>query len=230
MYTSEHHVQQCDRLHLSQTHDLAPIQSHQASDNTHPITDHPSKLNTPAVTSLTHRLPKPEIPAANKPRRRGVILTEAGWQKLVQAEVVYNHYGERYTFEQLSDRAMLDPRTVCRIIDREIGVDKRTLTTFFRAFNLKLEKTDYTTLAIHKRDNNPSARTTPQGQVPPFLPNPEAEMAQIKQQIITNCHRLAALLGIDHSSQTTFLVKFSAQAQAELEVRLQQQYNLHLLP
>jgi hypothetical protein len=196
-----------------------------------PTTPIPSPtIHPPTVTSLTYQLPKPEIPSANKPRRRGVILTEAGWQKLVQAEVVYNHYGERYTFEQLSDRAMLDPRTVCRMIEREIGVDKRTLTTFFGAFNLKLEKTDYITLAIHKRDNQPRARKTSPGQVPPFLPNPEAEMAQIKQQIISNCHHLAALLGIDHSSQTTFLIKFSAQAQAELEVRLQQQYNLHLVP
>lgn len=77
-------------------------------------------------------------------RRRGVVLTQQGWQKLDQAGMLCDKYGNRFTYEQLSERSLLDNRTVSRILSCETKVDKRTLKIFFEAFNLRLDVDDYT--------------------------------------------------------------------------------------
>ncbi|MBD3886493.1 hypothetical protein IFO70_32985 [Phormidium tenue FACHB-886] len=82
--------------------------------------------------------------SAKRSRNRGVFLSQRGWQKLIQAGVLYNECGERYTYEQLSEQSLLDMRTISRLLSCEVKVDKRTLKTFFRAFNLSLEAGDYT--------------------------------------------------------------------------------------
>jgi transcriptional regulator with XRE-family HTH domain len=92
-----------------------------------------------------HRLDQPQshCSSTKRSRNRGVLLSEQGWQKLVQAGVLYDRFGQRYTYEQLSERSLLDMRTVSRLLNGEVKVDKRTLKTFFRAFNLPLEAGDY---------------------------------------------------------------------------------------
>ncbi|MFB2894827.1 hypothetical protein ACE1CI_18100 [Aerosakkonemataceae cyanobacterium BLCC-F50] len=76
-------------------------------------------------------------------RRRGMILTQQGWDKLLQAEALYDEFGRRYTYEELGERSLLDSRTISRILSRKVKVDKRTLQTFFEALNLQLEPVDY---------------------------------------------------------------------------------------
>ncbi len=88
---------------------------------------------------------QPQPSFRNKSRKRGVVLTQAGWQKLKQAGVLYDDFGKRYTHEELSERSLLDARTISRVISCEVKVDKRTLVAFFRAFELPLESRDYTT-------------------------------------------------------------------------------------
>lgn len=60
-----------------------------------------------------------EIP---KRRKRGVVLTADGQQKLQtairQAEQT-EKFGEKYTLEDLSDRTSLDPITVAIMLDAE---------------------------------------------------------------------------------------------------------------
>jgi hypothetical protein len=75
-------------------------------------------------------------------RQRGVVLTEHGWRKLLKMEVLQNKDGEWHTYELLGDRTLLSPRTVSKIVGREVGVDYRTLKQFFDAFNLPLESDD----------------------------------------------------------------------------------------
>lgn len=87
--------------------------------------------------------PQPHLSSAKRSRNRGVFLSQQGWQKLVQAEVLQNELGQRYTYEHLSGRSQLDIRTVSRLLSCEVKVDKNTLKTFFRAFNLSLEAGDY---------------------------------------------------------------------------------------
>ena len=76
-------------------------------------------------------------------RKRSVILTPQGWQKLQQAKQqseIEQKLGKRYTLEELSELAGLDPDTLAKVLEREKGVDKRSLDRFFQAFNLELAK------------------------------------------------------------------------------------------
>ncbi len=78
----------------------------------------------------------------NSRRNRGLMLTIEGWQKLQDArrEVeIQENFGDRYTLEKLSEKTGLAPRTVAKILNREVGVDKRTLAQVFKAFNLALD-------------------------------------------------------------------------------------------
>ncbi len=79
-------------------------------------------------------------------RRRGIILTAQGWEKLMQAksdaEYEYNS-GKRYTLEALSELTGLDTNTLSKVWSQSTPVDKRTLKSCFAAFNLTLATTDY---------------------------------------------------------------------------------------
>lgn len=79
-------------------------------------------------------------------RRRGVILTTTGLQKLQdarsEAEFEENS-GNRYTLEALSERTGLAVDTLMKVFACESGVDKQTLKFCFKAFNLVLESSDY---------------------------------------------------------------------------------------
>ncbi|BAY49979.1 WD-repeat protein (plasmid) [Scytonema sp. HK-05] len=216
------------QLQTSRTSTLTPVALHQQPNKLH-SSQHNTSVAAQPVSLITQVIPKPQNLSTNKSRRRGVVLTEQGWQKLLQAEVIYNHYGERYSFEELSGRALLDPRTVCRIIDREVGVDRRSLNIFFNAFNLKLETGDYIIPARNKRHKRQSIQIQAEEQ---FLSassrlNSQEELTTLKQQIIANCQLLARLLGLAETSQTTLTVNLSAYAQPQLEINLRQHYNLN---
>ncbi|MBW4470531.1 MAG: hypothetical protein KME45_09010 [Stenomitos rutilans HA7619-LM2] len=76
-------------------------------------------------------------------RSRGVILSKQGWQKLTQAGVLHDQWGNRHTYEKLSERSLLNDRTISRILSCEVRVDKRSLKTFFAALGLQLHGDDY---------------------------------------------------------------------------------------
>ncbi len=79
-------------------------------------------------------------------RRRGIILTAQGWEKLLQAksDAEYeNNSGKRYSLESLSELTGLDTNTLSKVWSQETPVDKRTLKSCFAAFNLTLASTDY---------------------------------------------------------------------------------------
>lgn len=82
-------------------------------------------------------------------RSRGVVLTKEGWRKLFQAGVLHDQWGNRYTYEKLSERSLLNERTISRILSCEVRVDKRTLKIFFTAFGLQLNSDDYMTTESH---------------------------------------------------------------------------------
>lgn len=78
-------------------------------------------------------------------RRRGVLLSFQGWQRLQSAEqlaaVQYNG-GNPFTLEQLSTSTGLSPNTLTKVRRRQKPVDFATLDTYFGAFDLVLEPTD----------------------------------------------------------------------------------------
>ncbi|GEM_PF-2136763 len=207
-------MQQPAQFSSTWTDALAPLNS--PRQMTYPYS------GTKAVIPLARRRTETVPIAAKKPRRRGLVLTEQGWQKLLQAGVIYNQNGERYTFEALSEKILLDPRTICRIIEREVGVDKRSLTIFFNAFNLLLENDDYARPARvaaaskHQPEDTMLSPVSPSLLFLEFGTAPE-ELRQIRARIIEDCSRLVQLLGLDHVDQSTLSIKLELQAASQLE-------------
>lgn len=114
-------------------------------------------------------------------RRRGVILTQQGLQKLIQSNALCDKYGKRYSYEVLAGFSQLDPRTISRILSCETKIDKRTLKIFFNAFNLQLQPADYTAPEVN---SVPDAISTD-------------ELMQLKQRIVQDYNRLLDLLDLD---------------------------------
>jgi hypothetical protein len=80
-------------------------------------------------------------------RKRGIILSTRGWQRLQAAEqrsVTQDNFGKSYTLQDLSERTALSPNTLARVRSRKVAVDQQTLENYFRAFDLLLTPDDYT--------------------------------------------------------------------------------------
>ena len=102
----------------------------------------------------------PPMSASKSKRRRGVVLSLQGEQKLREAIAHVEseeNFGQKLTLEELGDRTGLDPGTVAKILDCEQRVDRRTCDRFFRAFKLKLEAKDFEQPSVCTEDKlNPS--------------------------------------------------------------------------
>lgn len=80
-------------------------------------------------------------------RRRGVVLTAVGLQRLQAAiliEEVAQNNSNRFTLEQLSERIQVSAKTLSRLWSSNVTVDRRTLKMCFSAFHLELRSEDYT--------------------------------------------------------------------------------------
>lgn len=209
----------------------SPDRSPTEFDRFHPhrANPHHSLSDAPIVVPLARSMPQPtlqpEAPLPKKLRRRGLVLTEQGWQKLLQAEVVHNQFGERHTFAELSDRTLLDPRTICRIISRDEAVDKRSLNIFFDAFGLQLEQADYTTpgTAADRIGKPIDAASSSLGLTSPTRESHPRfdEVARVRHRIIEDCCLLALLLGLEGVGQTTLSITLEPQAQPRIEFHIQ---------
>jgi transcriptional regulator with XRE-family HTH domain len=85
--------------------------------------------------------------SVNSPKRkRGVILSSQGWQRLQAAEhllAVRENGADPFTLEQLSDLTGLSSKTVTKVRHREKPVDQITLQSYFQGFRLTLSPDDY---------------------------------------------------------------------------------------
>ncbi len=165
-------------------------------------------------------------------RRRGVILTAKGLNKLQAAKSLaenHEHDGIRYTLEALSYRTNLDPDTLTKVFACEVGVDKRTLNRCFRAFNLQLEQSDY---RLPQLDEAISTQHSIQNPLPPLergaskIQNridwgeaPDSgvfygrteELAKLRQWILEERCRLVTLLARGGMGKTYLSVKLAQQ-------------------
>lgn len=79
-------------------------------------------------------------------RKRGVILTLEGLAQLraaIQAAEQAENDGNRYTLEELGNRIRVAPKTVGKVMEGNISIDRRTLELCFDAFGLELRPRDY---------------------------------------------------------------------------------------
>ncbi len=100
-------------------------------------------------------------------RKRGVVLTLSGWQRLQAAKhesEIKDNYGNPYILEELSEHTHLSPNTLTKIHNRKVAVDKQSLESYFSAFHLSLNTNDYTKQSSQNSEN--SYKVTLKGQVP----------------------------------------------------------------
>ncbi|MBW4466444.1 MAG: AAA-like domain-containing protein [Pegethrix bostrychoides GSE-TBD4-15B] len=85
---------------------------------------------------------------SNPKRKRGVLLSSQGWQRLQAAEhlaAIQQNEGRAYSLEQLSQQTQLSANTLTKVRRRQKPVDQLTLEAYFAAFDLSLSPNDYIT-------------------------------------------------------------------------------------
>ncbi|HEY9602747.1 MAG TPA: NB-ARC domain-containing protein [Allocoleopsis sp.] len=157
-------------------------------------------------------------------RKRGVILTPQGFQKLqaakAEAERLENH-NNHYTLEALSFRTSLDRNTLMKVFTGKAGVDKQTLSICFRAFHLQLERSDYalpeTSVNEENRENiQPGVDWGEAPDVSEFYGRTD-ELAMLKHWILDERCRLVTLLGMGGMGKTYLSVKLAQHIQDNFE-------------
>jgi len=160
-------------------------------------------------------------------RRRGVILSLPGFQKLQearhQAEIREND-AARFTLEELSYRTQLAPFTVSKVLARQEGVDKQSLEYFFRAFGLNLTLSDYVRAGgvgeaggeFFTQDSAPHIDWGEAVDVSIFFGRTE-EVSKLEYWIVNERCRLVALLGMGGIGKTSLSVKLAIQIQEQFE-------------
>lgn len=90
-----------------------------------------------------------ELKQKKTTRKRGVVLTPSGLQRLKDAILTWEtleNKGDRLTLEQLSKQTNISTKTLSRLWSLSASVDQRTLKMCFSAFNLEVTEEDYTVL------------------------------------------------------------------------------------
>jgi WD40 repeat protein len=157
-------------------------------------------------------------------RSRGVLLTLQGWQKLqesVDKLEQQENLGQKSIINELSKRTGLHARTIARILHREEGIDRPSLECFFRAFNLELEKHDYTKPNLNtergeKRVNSPQTVWREMPDVPVFYGRSD-ELTSLEQFLMDDRCRLVALLGMGGIGKTSLAVKLAERIQDKFD-------------
>ncbi len=156
-------------------------------------------------------------------RKRGVILTTKGLNKLFEArqlQEIEKNYGYKYTLEELSDRTGLVPMTITKVLNCKAGVDKQTLLQFFKAFGLELRKSDYTfptPALLHSKSD--ILRRTDWGDaidVSVFYGRSD-ELQTLQDWIVNDCSRFVAIYGIGGIGKTALSVKLAQRLQEKFE-------------
>lgn len=122
-------------------------------------------------------------------RKRGVIISPRGWQRLQIAEqraADQENAGKAYTLEQLGDLTGLSPNTITKVRRRQQAVDRQTLESYFTSLKLELTAEDY--ISLDPDTSNPNRLQAPlRGQVPldsPFyIERPPAELLSYEESL-----------------------------------------------
>jgi WD40 repeat protein len=147
-------------------------------------------------------------------RNRGVILTPEGLEKLQQArsESEYKeNFGERYTYEKISELTNLDINTLKKVLVAKEGVDKRSLERCFLAFKLKLTEEYYTKTNPHKRQDWGEAVS-----VSHFFGR-TCELDTLENWLLRDRCRLVAILGMGGIGKTTLSIKFAERIEGKFD-------------
>lgn len=150
-----------------------------------------------------------------KRRRRGVVLTPEGLQRFNKGRLKHeteHNWGDRYTYEKLSEITYLDINTIKRVIKSEDGVDKRTLEQLFLSFELELEESCYTKPNPHRRQSWGEAMC-----VTRFYGRGK-ELGNLENLLLKEHCRLITMLGMGGVGKTCLSVKLAEQVQERFDL------------
>ncbi|MBW4453594.1 MAG: hypothetical protein KME55_13295 [Nostoc indistinguendum CM1-VF10] len=145
-------------------------------------------------------------------RKRGVALTNKGLQKIKEAKhqsEAKENFGNRYTLEEMSVRSGLYSATISKVLNREGGVDKQTIEKLFSAFQLKIDKSDYSSSNTRLDWGEAIFNSVFYGRI--------EELTTLEQWILNEHCQLVAVLGIGGIGKTALSVKFAQQIQENFE-------------
>jgi WD40 repeat protein len=159
------------------------------------------------------------VQPAQKRKRRGVILSRYGWQRLQDAQeqlAIAKNEGYNYTLEQLSHLTGLSVRSITRLQSCKVAVDRQTLEEFFRAFDLTLTEQDY--LQPKGTSTEPlliNAIAQDWGEAPDASTfyGRSTELSTLTQWILQDNCRLIGIIGIGGIGKTALSVKLAEQIQ-----------------
>ncbi|WP_019506832.1 NB-ARC domain-containing protein [Pleurocapsa sp. PCC 7319] len=157
-------------------------------------------------------------------RKRGVILSPVGWQRLQSAQTESEketNCAHPYTLEDLNELTGLSSHTLTKVRRRQAPVDKRSLEDYFSAFNLTLTPSDYLKQTSTTQIPNKKVISLQQDwgeaiDVSVFYGR-IAELATLEKWILTDRCRLVSVLGMGGIGKTALAVKIAQQLQEQFE-------------
>lgn len=156
---------------------------------------------------------------AQKRKRRGVILSTYGWQRLQDAQeqlAITKNGGYAYTLEELSNVTGLSVRSITRLQSCKVAVDRQTLEEFFRTFNLDLTEKDYLQPEVTEQQQisvKPSIQDWGEAPDVSTFYGRTIELTTLTQWILQDNCRLIGIIGIGGIGKTTLSVKLAEQVQ-----------------
>ncbi|MGD1920969.1 MAG: NB-ARC domain-containing protein [Pleurocapsa sp.] len=147
-------------------------------------------------------------------RNRGVVLTKKGLEQLQTARSTWEYqenYGERSTYEKISELTNLDINTIKKILSGRGKVDKRSLEKFYLAFRLKLNEECYTKFNPKIREDWGEAVS-----IDDFFGR-TTELETLTSWIVTENCRLITIQGMGGIGKTTLSIKFANQIKGQFD-------------
>ena len=156
-------------------------------------------------------------------RKRGVILSPEGWQRLraaqAQSELETND-GQPYTLETLNELTGLSSHTLTKVRRRQVPVDSRSLEDYFSAFNLTLTAGDYTRLPLtsaRRESVIPIQQDWGEAIDVSHFYGRIQELATLDAWIQADHCRLVGVLGMGGMGKTALALKIAQQLQTQFE-------------